>query len=181
MKKIYLVLITFFLLIFSAFGSGLSIEAGVSSKQFLPRFQLCGPFVTSCGFCGTSLLTAREKIVLVTHYSQSSQKKEFTIVNEKNLNKTKLSSNDDQTNIPNKTDRNILITGASGDIGIALAENFLAKGYFVIGHYAHNRKPLRDLQKKYPKNVALIECDFTQPKKITVFWEKVLKLTTRQI
>ncbi len=70
----------------------------------------------------------------------------------------------------------ILVTGASGDIGIAIVKNFITKGDFVICHYAHNKKDLEELQKKYPEQVSLISSDFNKPATIQSFWEALLKI-----
>ena len=42
--------------------------------------------------------------------------------------------------------KNILILGASSDIGLRIVEYFLSKDWFVYAHYNNNLKSLKDLK-----------------------------------
>ncbi len=44
--------------------------------------------------------------------------------------------------------KKVLLTGASGGIGIATARKFLQEGYFVIAQYNENLKPLEELMEE---------------------------------
>lgn len=69
----------------------------------------------------------------------------------------------------------ILITGASGDIGLALTKHFIEKKDIVLAHYFNNQVELENLKKKYPEQIHLIQADFNTPEKIDEFWNAVLK------
>ena len=47
-----------------------------------------------------------------------------------------------------KLSKNILILGASSDIGLKTTKLFLDKGWNVFGHYNNNVSSLKKLQKK---------------------------------
>ncbi len=65
----------------------------------------------------------------------------------------------------------ILITGASGDIGLAITEYFLKKGEQVICQYNNNQEGLSRLDKVFPKQMRLISADFTKPNTIKQLWK----------
>lgn len=71
--------------------------------------------------------------------------------------------------------RVVLITGASGDIGLGIAKHFIGKGDTVICHYFNNKQELEKLQQASPAQVYLIHADFSQPETIQAFWTEVLK------
>ena len=64
-----------------------------------------------------------------------------------------------------KLSKNILILGASSDIGLKTTKLFLDKGWNVFGHYNNNVSSLKKLQKKY-KKLKLFKFDL---KKISSF------------
>lgn len=70
--------------------------------------------------------------------------------------------------------RVILVTGASGDIGLGIAKHFVEKGDTVICHYFSNKRELEKLQQTSEK-VYLLQADFGLPESIQVFWAEVLK------
>ena len=59
---------------------------------------------------------------------------------------------------------NVLITGASSDIGIEVCKIFLDEGWNVFGQYNKNIYPLEELKKRFPKNMNLIKLDFLEDK-----------------
>ncbi len=63
----------------------------------------------------------------------------------------------------NKT---VLLTGASGGLGLALAKELLQKGYFVVLHSYHHKEKLQPLKEKYPHNTYLIEANFKKEEDI---------------
>lgn len=70
--------------------------------------------------------------------------------------------------------KNVLITGSSGDIGLALCEQYLQQQCQVYAVYQNNVVPLDALQKAHPQggNLHLYRCDITQR-------EEVEQLATR--
>lgn len=73
--------------------------------------------------------------------------------------------------------KTILVTGASGDIGIAVVKRFLDLGHTVIAQWFKNKTELEALQKQFPNKVLLVQSDFSQPVEISLFWSNVLKLS----
>lgn len=55
--------------------------------------------------------------------------------------------------------KTVLITGASGGVGLSLANKLLNAGYFVILHYFKNREKLEILNQKYPNNSIIVQAD----------------------
>ncbi|ADH99312.1 elongation factor P 5-aminopentanone reductase [Salisediminibacterium selenitireducens] len=53
------------------------------------------------------------------------------------------------------------ITGASGGIGLAIAESLAVEGADLVLQYRQNAEPLKDLQLRYPdQSIELIQADF---------------------
>lgn len=75
--------------------------------------------------------------------------------------------------------RVILVTGASGDIGLAITKHFVESGDTVICHYFSNKGELENLQQKSPDKVHLIQADFSQPETIEAFWTSALQCGTK--
>ena len=62
------------------------------------------------------------------------------------------------------TSRKVLITGASGGIGRAIAERFAAAGDSLILQAFTNSQALQELQSAYPKaKIHVLTCDLTDP------------------
>jgi len=59
--------------------------------------------------------------------------------------------------------RVILITGASGDIGLAMTKHFVGQDDTVICHYFSNKGELEKLQQTSEK-VRLVQADFSNQK-----------------
>src|SRR5690625_1858212 len=51
--------------------------------------------------------------------------------------------------------KNVLIIGASGDIGIAIAKSLANDGYHLLLHYHQNKKPIENLQKEVHQDCIL--------------------------
>lgn len=63
----------------------------------------------------------------------------------------------------------VLITGISSDIGIAIANRFAKEGWDIVGHYfsSHDKaKQIKKMAIKYKVNHCLIEADFNSEKEI---------------
>lgn len=73
----------------------------------------------------------------------------------------------------------ILITGASGDIGLQTAVRCLEAGASVVAHYNKNPGRLTELQKKHPHALKLILADFTDPKGAEHLWQAALAWKNR--
>lgn len=69
----------------------------------------------------------------------------------------------------------ILITGASGDIGFALAEHFAKKNHQVICHYNSQKENLVALQNKFPHLVTVIPADFKNPEVVDTLWKEAIE------
>lgn len=70
--------------------------------------------------------------------------------------------------------RTVLITGASGEIGIAISRKFIKENVNLVLAYNRNREPLEKLLSGYPKreNVLLVGADFTRRAEIKRVSEK---------
>jgi NAD(P)-dependent dehydrogenase (short-subunit alcohol dehydrogenase family) len=66
--------------------------------------------------------------------------------------------------------RNIFISGANSDIGIILAQKFLADGHNVIGHYREENSKFLDLEKTN-QNFSKFQFDFSKSNN----WEEEIK------
>jgi 3-oxoacyl-[acyl-carrier protein] reductase len=71
--------------------------------------------------------------------------------------------------------RVILITGASGDIGLGLVKYYLANNDIVVSQYYSHKEELEKLRNKYPKQLTLIQADFNAPDTLNNMWDTVLK------
>ncbi|WP_198154971.1 elongation factor P 5-aminopentanone reductase [Salisediminibacterium beveridgei] len=58
--------------------------------------------------------------------------------------------------------KRVWITGASGDIGYAIAEEAAKTGSDLVLHCFRNEQPLRRLSSNYPElDIRIVQCDFT--------------------
>ena len=55
--------------------------------------------------------------------------------------------------------KTVLVTGASGDIGLAIARKFLDNNYIVIGTYYKNDSALSNLSEDFPENFVPLKCN----------------------
>ena len=71
--------------------------------------------------------------------------------------------------------KKVLLTGASGGLGLALASSLLEEGYFVYLQFCQNKEKLLPLVEKYKGKCALIEADFTCDESVQNFLLEVKK------
>lgn len=71
---------------------------------------------------------------------------------------------------------NILIIGASGDIGKAIAERVLHDGYHVLLHYNKNREKINELRKEVSTDaiLAVIQADLSSSSAIKSFLAELM-------
>jgi NAD(P)-dependent dehydrogenase (short-subunit alcohol dehydrogenase family) len=67
--------------------------------------------------------------------------------------------------------RTVLITGASGGVGIVTAKEFLAQGYNCVLHYNTNNS-LESLSKQYPKQTLLVQASVTDESRIQEIYQQ---------
>lgn len=75
-------------------------------------------------------------------------------------------------------DRRILVTGASGGIGLAIVQQLLEIGYKVVAHYNRNAASLEALAEKFGDALSLIRFDVSNRKECKAAIEKDLELGT---
>ncbi len=68
--------------------------------------------------------------------------------------------------------KKIFIAGASSDIGIAVVEKYLIKGWQVTAHYNKNNYNLSKLKKKYNKDLNLFKFNFEKIFQLESFIKK---------
>lgn len=72
--------------------------------------------------------------------------------------------------------KTILITGASGGIGNAIAKKFAKNNNNIILIYNNNKLPLEKLKQKFKNcNIEIIKCDLTESKQIFSMVNKLIK------
>ena len=60
----------------------------------------------------------------------------------------------------------VFITGASSDIGLAICQTFLSKGWEVMAHYRTSRAELQAIADANTQRLKLVKIDFNDPKTI---------------
>ncbi|MGM8366465.1 elongation factor P 5-aminopentanone reductase [Virgibacillus sp. W0181] len=72
--------------------------------------------------------------------------------------------------------KNVLIIGASGDIGIAIAKQLAAEGYTLLLHYHKNRQPIDQLMDGIDQEqiIAVMQADLSQENDIKAFVTKIV-------
>lgn len=75
-------------------------------------------------------------------------------------------------------DRRILVTGASGGIGLAIVRQLLEIGYKVVAHYNRNAASLEALAEKFGDALSLIRFDVSNREECKAAIEKDLELGT---
>lgn len=76
--------------------------------------------------------------------------------------------------------KTVLLTGASSGLGIRIAQTLLKKDYFVILHYYHNDKEVRNLYQQYKPNCMLWQADLKEEKEILQL-KKILEKKKLQV
>ena len=71
--------------------------------------------------------------------------------------------------------KKVLLTGASGGLGLYLAEALLKNDYFVYLHYCTNATSLLSLKKEYPNQCEIVKANFQDFKEVTSFCEFMKK------
>lgn len=71
--------------------------------------------------------------------------------------------------------KKVLLTGASGGLGLYLAKALLKNDYFVYLHYCTNATSLLSLKKEYPNQCEIVKADFQDFKEVTSFCEFMKK------
>ncbi len=71
--------------------------------------------------------------------------------------------------------KKVLLTGASGGLGLYLAKALLKNDYFVYLHYCTNATFLLSLKKEYPNQCEIVKADFQDFKEVTSFCEFMKK------
>ena len=75
--------------------------------------------------------------------------------------------------------KTVLITGASGGIGIATVKKFMSEGYFVIATYNSSPQPLKELRESYKGDdyyrLFAVEMDFENEKSVDLAFEEIKK------
>ncbi len=71
--------------------------------------------------------------------------------------------------------KKVLLTGASGGLGLYLAKALLKNDYFVYLHYCTNATSLLNLKKEYPNQCEIVKADFQDFKEVTSFCEFMKK------
>lgn len=72
-------------------------------------------------------------------------------------------------------EKNLLVLGASSDLGIAFLRAEI-KGYdYVIAHYCNNVVPLLQLKQEYPEKLCLKKADFSKKDEIEQFVREIFQ------
>lgn len=69
----------------------------------------------------------------------------------------------------------VLITGASGDIGMGVVKYFLDNKDIVLCQYNKNKEELDKLKKNYPQQLHMLQADLSNPNNASFLWNEVLK------
>ncbi len=69
--------------------------------------------------------------------------------------------------------KKILLTGASGGLGLSLSKELLKRGYFVILHYFTNEREVTKIHHQYPHQTLLIQADIRKEKNILQIKQKL--------
>ena len=70
--------------------------------------------------------------------------------------------------------KNILVTGSNSGIGFSIANDLLEAGANVGLHFNSNSNGVKDLQKKFPNQCQIFQCDFAKTDDIPIFFNKVI-------
>jgi NAD(P)-dependent dehydrogenase (short-subunit alcohol dehydrogenase family) len=70
------------------------------------------------------------------------------------------------------SEKHVLVTGASGGIGLEVTKMLLDDGARVTGTYNRSAKPLNDIKKKWPDNFKAMNLDQTSEDAVRMVFEK---------
>lgn len=62
--------------------------------------------------------------------------------------------------------KTVLVTGASGGLGIELSKKLLEEKYFVIMHYFKHKEKVEIIHKRYPSQSMIVGCNIMEEKEI---------------
>ena len=71
--------------------------------------------------------------------------------------------------------KRVLVTGASGGIGLAIVKAVLAAGYQVVAHYNSHAESLKELQAEYGDKIQLIQFNVADRENCKTILEKDVK------
>jgi len=74
--------------------------------------------------------------------------------------------------------KSVLVTGASGDLGVAICESFLTQQCIVYALYKSNQAELHQLKEEHPygQNLHVIQCDLVEPAMIAALGNYLAKV-----
>ncbi|MGO7594239.1 SDR family NAD(P)-dependent oxidoreductase, partial [Rhizobium leguminosarum] len=72
------------------------------------------------------------------------------------------------------TGQTVLVTGASGSIGAAIAERLSAEGARPIIHYGRDRQRAEALLRKLGGNGLIVQADLSRPDGAFALWRETL-------
>ncbi|MFX0066510.1 MAG: SDR family NAD(P)-dependent oxidoreductase [Candidatus Hermodarchaeota archaeon] len=73
---------------------------------------------------------------------------------------------------PKLEDKHVLITGASGGIGVVTTRLFLQENARVTAHYHRQAEPLTTLKNHYPKTLNVIQADIRRESEVKNLFDK---------
>ncbi len=77
--------------------------------------------------------------------------------------------------------KKVLITGASGGIGLALTERFASEGCLVYAHYCSHREGLERLTEQYPGLVYPVSADLCRSEEVTAMFAELERLGSPEV
>lgn len=74
--------------------------------------------------------------------------------------------------------KSVLITGASGDLGMAICESYLAQQCIIYALYKSNQAELHQLKESHPfgQNLHIVQCDLIEPTMISALGNYLAKV-----
>jgi len=75
----------------------------------------------------------------------------------------------------------LLITGASGTIGLTATKHFLREGHLVLAHYNSKGKDLHLLKKKYKDQIHIVQGDLSHEKGIQKFSQNLKLFSVKTV
>ena len=72
--------------------------------------------------------------------------------------------------------KKVLLTGASGGLGLKIAEHLLSNNYYVYLHYNDNSEDIVKLHEEYKSSSKLLKCDFRNEEDIISMCNEIPEL-----